>query len=264
MYSRNELLKKASNSQEKLIISRVLDKVDICLKKHNMTFTDFLNPTETAFIYNNILKNIRDVNFLIFGGTDECERNIIGFSPEYMDICKNDFPIKAINIKRNIKFSSDLSHRDYLGSILGIGIDREKTGDIIIFDDCAMCFVLENVADYIAANLVKIGRTSVKTEVLNITEIDIPKANIIEKRATVSSMRLDSVIGAAFNISRGKSQDFIHSEKVNVNWIPINNVSHILKENDMISVRGKGRFRIGNEIGKTKKDRLGVIFLMYV
>ncbi len=264
MYSRNELLKNASNSQEKLIISRVLDKVDICLKKHYMTFTDFLNPTETAFLCNNILKSIGDINFLVFGGADECERNIIGFSPEYMDICKDDFPIKAVKIKRNIKFSSDLSHRDYLGSILGLGIDRETTGDIIIFDDYAICFVLENVADYIGLNLTKIGRTSVKTDIFNITEIDMPNINITEKRATVSSMRLDSVIGAAFNISRGKSQDFIRSEKVNVNWIPISNVSHIVKENDMISVRGKGRFRIGYETGKTKKDRTGVIFLMYI
>ena len=264
MYNRNEFLKKASNSQEKLIISKVLDKVDMCVKKHTMTFTDFLNPAETAFVYNNILKSIRDVNFLIFGGIDECERNIIGFSPEYIDICKYDFPIKALKIKRNIKFSTDLSHRDYLGSIIGVGIDREKTGDIIIFDDYAICFVLESIADYLGTNLVKIGRNTVKTDVFDISDLDIPNINIVEKRATVSSMRIDAIIGAAFNISRGKSQDFIRSEKVNVNWTPINNVSLIVKENDMISVRGKGRFRIGYETGKTKKDRTGVIFLMYV
>lgn len=264
MYNRNEFFKKASNSQEKLIISKVLDKVDMCIKKHTMTFTDFLNPTETAFVYNNVLKSIRDVNFLVFGGTEYCERNIIGFSPEYIDICKYDFPIKALKIKRNVKFSSDLSHRDYLGSILGIGIDREKTGDIIIFDDYAICFVLEGIADYLGVNLVKIGRTAVKTDIVDINGLEMPDINIVEKRATVSSMRIDAIVGAAFNISRGKSQAFIRSEKVNVNWIPVNSVSYTVKENDMISVRGKGRFRIGYETGKTKRDRIGVIFLMYV
>ena len=263
MYSRNEFLKKATNADEKLIISKVIDRINLCIKRHEMTFTDFLNPTETAFVYD-LIKGITDVNFMIFGGSDECERNMIGFSPEYMEISESDFPIMAIKVKRNIKFSSELSHRDYLGSMLGMGIERDKTGDIFIFDEYTILFVSESISDYIGTNLTKVGRTSVKTEVLPISNVDMPKKNIVEKRSTVSSMRLDAIIGSALNMSRGKAQDYIKAMKVNVNWSLVSSTSHIVKEGDMISVRGKGRFKIGEEGRMTKKDRMGVTFLMYV
>lgn len=261
--NRNDFLKRASNSEERLLISKIIDKAELAIKKHEIAFTDFINPAEMAVVYD-IVKNIRDVNFRIFGGGEDCERNIIGFSPEYIELSDSDFPIKAIKITRNLKFSGELSHRDYLGSILGLGIDRDKTGDIFVFDEYTLCFVINTVADYIGTNLIKVGKTAVKTDIIDIESVSVPAKNTVLKRGTVSSIRIDAVIGSAFNISRGRAQDFIKSERVNVNWSTVTSVSFLLKEGDMVSVRGLGRFRISEIGGKTKKDRTGVIFSMYV
>ena len=131
---------------------------------------------------------------------------------------------------------TDLSHQDYLGSILGLGIDRGKVGDILVSEEQTICFVSEEIADYILVNLEKVSRTPVQVEKTDLSEIEAKK-EIEVRRLTVASMRLDAVAGSVLHLSRGKVQALIAGEKANVNWNVTTNPSLLLKEGDMVSVR---------------------------
>lgn len=263
MLNKQELLKIANQPEERLLLAKVLDQAIFSLKKHENTFTDFCDPKNIEMIIKTV-QGIAELNFFVFGGSEGCERRMIGFCPDYRNIDEIDFPIKAVKIISNTKFSKELSHRDFLGSVLGLGIDRSKVGDIFIFEDFTIVFVNEEIAAYISSNLERVGKAPVTTEVFDSRSIELPQGKTEEKTATVSSLRADALVGAAFNISRGKAQTLIDGEKVFVNWSSLLNGSKQLKEGDMISVRGLGRAKVSSIGGRTKKDRIVVTFLKYV
>ena len=221
--------------------AKILD----CAKRKK--FTDFFDPMRITK-YKNTFKNMGILSY-DFGGYDTAERRILGFD---IDIIP---PIVSIYCTYNKKFNTNPSHRDYLGSILGLGIERGKIGDICIISDGAVIFVHKDMADYICMNLQKVGNTPIKTSI-NEKDIIIDK-ELETRQINISSMRLDAIIGAAFKLSRGIAQELIDAEKVFVNW-QIGKKSQLLKEGDNITLRGKGRIKIGEIIGKTKKDRLRV------
>ena len=204
------------------------------------------------------------------GGYDLAERRMLGFDialSETLHISKSaDYathlsvgrqaPIASIRCTYNAKFNTNPSHRDYLGRILGLGIDRGKIGDICIVPDGAIAFVHKDMAEYICINLKKAGRTPIN---VNINEKAPSFDRALESRQiNIQSMRLDSIIGAAFKLSRGTAQELIDTEKVFVNW-QIGKKSQILKEGDNITLRGKGRIKIGEILGQTKKDRIRLV-----
>lgn len=257
-----DFLKNIKNADERLLVSKVIDKAELCLKYYEPSFTDFIPPTNINTVLQ-IIKFIPDINYMVFGGIEECERRKIGFVPDYMELSEKSFPISAVKISVN-KFSSGLSHRDFLGSVLGLGIERGKIGDIIISENEAICFADEDIAQYIAVNLEKVGRQSVKAQLYSLDQLQMPEKNIQFKDVTVSSMRFDTVLAAGFNLARSKAKDFIEGEKAFVNWTNINDLSYQIKEGDIISLRGMGRFKVENIKGKTKKDRIALTIGKYV
>lgn len=264
LIDKKAFIKTLNQPDEKLLLARVLDQADLSLKNKTIVFTDFFDPIKTEK-FMSILKKIKEINCCSFGGTNDCERKLIGIYPDFLDLSENDFPIIAIKVTiKNKKFSKPLSHRDFLGSILGLGIDRGKTGDILLFEDYAVCFVKSDISQFIDINLDKVSNTYVDTEINNIFDLNLPKANVVEKSATVSSMRLDAVLSSVFNISRGKSKELIEGEKVTVNWTVLKNCSYEIKKDDMISLRGMGRGKI-TEINdkKTKSNRIVITFCRY-
>lgn len=263
MYNKQALLRVVNQPEERLLLAKVLDQADLSLKKHEKYFSDFIDPKKTNII-NNILNKITDLNTCVFGGNEECERKMFGFSPVYSEIELHDFPIKALKITSNLKFAEKMSHRDYLGSILGLGIDRGKIGDIVLFENYTLCYVNNDIADYISLNLTKVSRTKVSTSILDLEEVVIPDKNVVEKVSTVASLRLDAVVSTAFHLSRGKALALIESEKVFVNWSVVSNGSAQLKEGDMVSVRGLGRVKLSEIRGKTKKDRISIVICTYI
>lgn len=263
MFDKQVLLKGVNQPEEKLLLAKVLDQADFSLRKQEVVFTDFITPRMAGIVYQAIQK-IYGLYYAMFGGNENCERRKIGFAPEYCEIENQDFPIRVLKITTNTKFSSPLSHRDYLGSILGMGIDRGKIGDIFVYDDKTLCYVSEEIAGYLAGNLEKIGKTKAKVENLAIEEIILPEEKIKEKYITVSSLRLDAVLSAAFPLSRGKAQEMIEAEKAFVNWQTVKSVSSPIKEQDIISLRGYGRVKLIEIKGKTKKDKIGMILHLYM
>ena len=263
MMDRQALLKSIPDGEERLLFAKALDQAIFAMKRRQPAFSDFMDRAKCARFAER-MRGIRDLNVTLFGGTEDCERQMMGFSLEE-ELSEEEFPIRIIKIRRKSKKfgQADLSHRDYLGSILGLGIDRSKVGDILVAEDSAVCFVAEEIAPYITAVLEQVSKTAVIAEETEGADA-VPKRQTETKRLTVASLRLDAVAGEAFNLARGKVQTLIGAEKAQVNWNIVTNTSHQLKEGDLVSLRGFGRFRIKEIGGKTKKDRTALEIERYI
>ena len=202
---------------------------------------------------------LRWVEYCFDGGFEEAERKAIIFDGSFNLDKEWENPIKFLNIK--LKTDVNLSHRDYLGSIVGLGIKREKIGDIIVKENSASVIVLKDVAEYILYNLLKIGRISADVEygspedVINSTELKKFK----EIKCTVPSLRLDCILSLGFVISRSNSGPLFCENRVFLNWEPESKLSAQVKEGDVISIKGKGRIVL-SEVGNiTRKGRIAVV-----
>ncbi|MDI6602196.1 MAG: YlmH/Sll1252 family protein [Thermoanaerobacteraceae bacterium] len=234
---------------------KIVDDYVKWVEKHQKPkFTNFFEPTYLELIEDE-LKKYDTVTYKENGGYEKAERKIIGIFPTDLDYNLN-FPISAISVTP--PGDQNLTHRDYLGAILGLGLARNKIGDILIVDSKAQIIVMDDIKDYIINNLARVGNISVIVNQLDINEIILPEEKCKEIFTTVSSLRLDSVASSAFNISRSKIAEIIKIGRVEVNWKTVDNVSYNLKEGDIISVRGRGRAKLYSIEGKTAKNRVKI------
>ena len=243
------------NPDDKLLFAKVLNRVSFCQKRHEAVFTDFFDPVRIEQ-FSQLVRKEFDVQQIAFGGYDGAERQIIGFFPNTTEPQINAFPIEILEINYNKKFSKNLTHRDYLGSVLGLGIERFKIGDILLNENSTVVFVHKDISSYILHNLEKVGNTKVSIQIRETTEPF--QADTDEKQMNIitASLRLDSMISSIFRISRGKASDLIKAEKVFVNWKTFSSVSKNISIGDIIVLRGHGRAKINEITSKTKKDRL--------
>nr|WP_317356866.1 YlmH/Sll1252 family protein [uncultured Tyzzerella sp.] len=256
MINKQQLLSNIQNKDDKILFSKIIDQLNFCIKNYEPTFTEFLPMLKYLEINSLLSKQHIDQNIFCFGGFENAERVIIGFFPEYIEPEEKSFPISILEVTYNEKYSRELTHRDFLGSLLGLGIDRGKVGDIIIEDNKALCFLNNDIIDYININLEKVGRTKIKTKILSLNDYTIPKPKLETKNIIVSSLRLDAVLAGAFNISRGKVSEYIKGEKAFINFVIETNGAKNVKTTDIITLRGLGRIKILDIVGKTKKDRI--------
>lgn len=252
------------NDEEKLLFAKVFDQSVLAQKHRSPKFTQFMDRAK-CLKYEMAFANAQDISVRAFGGVADAERMRLGFFPEMYNEEEVQFPISALSISRkHKKFGQvDLSHRDYLGSILGLGLERDYIGDIIVSDDATVCFVDDAIADYILSQLIQVSKTNVKVEKIDNPTLVQEKATK-QKRITVSSLRLDGILSSALQISRGISQELIKKERVNLNWETVTNTSLQVKEGDMISARKYGRFLVAEIGGTTKKDRIVVEVHIYI
>ncbi len=260
MISRSILIKAASDDEERLLISKAADRAEKAIKTFTPEFTVFMDPYKAHAIYD-LFRYEKDISMMLYGGCNDAERLKIGFFPEYTQPDVGLFPISAVGISYNSSFSRELTHRDFLGSVLGLGITREKIGDIMPEKGGAVMFADSDIAEYIAANLERVGRTKVRAEILEGFEPKpIPER---EKKLTAASLRLDAVLSAAFNISRSRTSELIKGEKAFINWKKETSVSHTVSEGDVITLRGHGRIRLDEVVKTTKKDRILLRLIIY-
>ncbi len=194
----------------------------------------------------------------LWGGYDNAERCVACFGDREYFTDNTDYPIKCILIKPvNQKFADNLTHRDFLGSLMGLGIRREVLGDIIIHKNSGYLFCLDTIADYILENLTQVRHTTVKCELTeNIPTDALPQSE--NREIIVSSERLDVIVSAIYKMSRSQVLPIFHTEKVFVNGAVKTSPSTTVNVNDKISVRGFGRFIYKGVLRITKKDRLVV------
>ena len=260
---KHALLKSYSQPDERLLLAKVLDQADLSLRKHMVCSTDFLAPAMTVEA-EKLLRHYDGLEISSFGGYDDAERKIISLFPDYVEKDNIIFPIEAVRIRHNTKFSTSLSHRDYLGSVLGLGVERLKIGDILVMEGEALCFAECSIADYIVSNLERVGHTKRKAEKTELNSLNLPEKKMDIKNVTVSSLRADTVFGAVFGRSRSDAQEFIRSEKASVNWAVVRSPSDIIKEGDILSLKGGGRGKLIEIGGMTKKGRTVITIGRYI
>ncbi len=231
-----------------------VDMSEWVVRHQKPKFSDFYEPTYIELMQAELKKHV-EVTYEENGGYGSAERKMLGIFPKDWDYDKT-FPLSAISIIPQIEQS--LNHRDYLGAVLGLGLKRSKIGDILITDSKTQIIVMNDVKAYIINNLTKVGNIAVVAEETDLNDIMFPEEKFKEIFTTVSSLRLDSVAGSAFNISRSKIADIIKVGRVEVNWKVTDSVSYKLKEGDMISVRGRGRAELCSIEGETAKGRVKI------
>ena len=259
MLPREELLKGVENREQ---MARILDLADRAIKTWEVAQTDFLSPielmeTQTAF------NRLTEVHLVAFGGYPQAERQRVAIARIDLPLDPTSVPLAALEIAGNFLFDS-ASHRDFLGSILGTGIVREKVGDIIVLGERgAQAVVSPDLVEFLEMSLTQVRSVPVKTQRIELGELKIREPKKKELTTVEASMRLDAIASAGFGMSRSKMADLINSGDVRVNWKDISQTSYQVKPNDLIAIRGKGRLEVG-EVQVTKKERYRIQLTRYL
>ncbi len=259
MLPREDLLKHAEHRD---IVARAIDLAEQSLKTWEIVETDFLSPPEIMEI-TGIFARLTEIEAIASGGYPQAERQRLGLCRSELPFEASQVPLAAIQIAGNFLFDPP-THRDFLGSMLGCGIVREKTGDIIVLgEQGAQAIVSPELVEFLETHLIQVRSVPVKTRRIELSELKIREPKKKEMTTTEASLRLDAIASAGFGMSRSKMVDLISSGDVRVNWKDINQSAHALKAGDLVAIRGKGRLEIG-EVAITKKERYRINLTRYL
>lgn len=260
-----------TQKEEQLLEKRLLDLSRQSYHRDIITYSDFLNLNELNILHT-FPKDALYSNFITFGGYVSAERQMAAFLPDALslrggDIIAEDLFLKRISVLKitplNPKYAEALTHRDYLGAILNLGIERSKTGDILINEEGAYLFVTSHIKDFLIEELTRIRHTTVLvSEEKMHTFSYAPRYD--EIKGTVASVRLDSLLSVAFSSSRSKLSGLIEGGKVFVNGKLITSNGYQPKEDDIISVRGMGKFQYKGILSTTRKNRIYITLHKYI
>jgi photosystem II S4 domain protein len=254
MLPKTELLKGIENLDR---ISRVLDQTDQAIKTWEVVFTDFLSPPELAEAQT-VLAKLTEVSSIAWGGYPQAERQRLAIARSELPLDIEQVELTALSIAGNFLFDP-ASHRDFLGSILGTGIVREKVGDILVLGERgAQAIVVPDLVEFFQQSMTQVRTVPVKVMPMSLTELQVREPRKKELTTVEASLRLDAIASAGFGMSRSKMVDLINKGEVRVNWKDISQPSHQLKDGDLVAIRGKGRLFVG-DIAVTKKDRYRVL-----
>lgn len=240
--------------------------VELGRKSYNsgiFTFTDFLGLAEQS-AFSEVKRELGGIPYEAFGGAEGAERVIIRFGSEEELGYSMPYPISIIKVEpQSRKYADRLTHRDFLGALLNLGIERHTLGDIVIIDNVGYIFALESIAPYIADSLIKVRRTDVSASIIT----ELPEGELYRterKTVQISSERLDAVIARVYSLSREDAQALFKKRLVFADGREIDSTSYTPKENEKISVRGHGRFIYIGRQSLSKKGKLNVAVEMYV
>ncbi len=251
-----------NEKEEQILKKRFLDLARAAEYKGICTYTDFLGLNESSIFFR--MKNeLPNVKYDFFGGYTGAERKILCFYGEESVKAFSDC-ITCIRFQPLYrKFSDDLNHRDFLGALMNLGIERSKIGDILVREKEGYVFCESAISRFIIDNLDKVKHTSIECSIMDKDMPDI-EPEFREIRGSVSSPRLDSVIALAFNSSRSSILGLISGGKVFVDGKLVESNSYMLKEEETVSVRGFGKFIYKGMQNQTKKGRYFVILSKYI
>lgn len=256
------ILNKYKKAEEKLILSKIFDKINFCETRNQIQVTDFLDLAQQQLIIK-FLNVQKKENYLLFGGFEDAERKVIIFYPEKLkDLIlgnKIDFNewIKVLRITLPNENKGKYEHKNYLGALMKLGVKREKIGDILVDNEGADILIDKDIFKFLQNNLQQLTRFQKakieEIEIDNLKKVEIQKemSNI-----TVSSMRLDNIISELAKCSRSDALEYLIQERVFVNFEVITKQTKEVKIGDRITIRGKGRFEIKEVLGNTKKGRI--------
>lgn len=254
-----EILNEYKNKEEKMLLAEIFDKAENTDKKNKIEYTDFLDMSQIKLVQNFIHKQGVS-NYILTGGFEEAERKIFIFYPEKFNeqVVKKNIQniIQIIRIQLPDDLKGKYTHRDYLGGVMKLGVKREKLGDIIVDNNGADIIIDKEISKFLLENLKELTRFSKSIITLeniqNLRNVEIRKE---ELEIIVSSLRLDNIISELARCSRNKALEIINMERVFINFQVETKKTKQIKEGDIITIRGKGRFIIKEKIGQTKSGR---------
>lgn len=259
---RTNIDKIAHTGEDKLLLAKLWDKISAGIRKNIPANTSFLSPRElemARYLFGD------EPGLTTFGGYEDAERRMLVYLPEYLEeetLYEDDSPLVCL---RATFFEEDsLSHRDFLGALMGEGIARETLGDICVGKSSCDFFVTNEIAPYVEQNFRSAGRTKLRIAPISLQEVQIPEPEVKEIRDTVASLRLDSVISSGFRIGRSLACQYISAGKTAIDGLPCEKADKTVTESVKISVRGLGKIKLHEVHGQTKKGRISITIHRYV
>lgn len=251
-----------TDKEESFFRKRILELRDHSYQRNIETHSLFLNAEEQTILQTMHLSG-GGGRVLSAGGFEGAERRIVCFLPDYMEDVPDDVFSYLCIRPAAPKFADVLSHRDYLGALMSLGIRREMIGDISVSENAAHVVVLRPVAGTILD-----GLTSVKHTTVRVSEEQKEDLKLVihtqEKSVNTASLRIDGMISAVYGVSRTTAKELLQAGKVFLNSAETDDGSAVMKPGDILSVRGKGRFRLTDESHTTKKGRMFVKIEQFV
>lgn len=259
---RKNIEKIAQNSEDKLLLAKLWDKINAGMTRNIPASTCFLSPRElemARFLFGS------PKGLSAFGGYPDAERKMLVYLPDYLDetaLWEEDSP--CVCLRAEFYQGDNPSHRDFLGALMGAGIGRETVGDICVGEGRCDFFVTSEIAPYILQNFTGAGRTKLHLSQIPLSQAQIPQPEVKEIRDTLASLRLDSVASSGFRIGRSLAAQYIAAGKAAVDGLPCEKPDKPVSEGASISIRGLGKIKLAQVGGRTKKDRISVVIHRYV
>ena len=259
--AREKIIRFYKGTEGEDIAVRLVDLAGQAAKNRKYRLSGFLDPYGQE-IAGTVAASMDGIQVDFDGGYSGAERQRAAF-------CHEDFagaPVFEIAVVR-AEWQGQfvrLSHRDVLGSLMALGLERECFGDIIATSDSARILTDRKLADYLIENLTRIGEAGVTCTLDDIASIAPKEERCKEIRATVASLRVDSIAAAGFGSSRSRAAADIEQDKLKLNWQSVKQASQTVKEGDVLSMRGRGRLEVAEVRGQTKKGRISVVLKRYI
>lgn len=266
--NKQEILKDYKKQEDKLCLSQILDKIEFSRTREKIEITDFLDMYQVSLV-ENFLRKIKFEDYKLYGGYDEAERKIlIVYSKKYDEtMLEKNYKkmIKVVRIELPEKDKGNYSHRNYLGGVVKLGLKREKIGDIIVGEEGADILTVEEFANILKEQLPSLTRfENSKITIEEIENLQKREVKVETIKVIVPSLRMDNFVSNLARTSRNKAVQLIEQERVFINGQNETKPSKALKLNDIITIRGKGRFVIKQFEGTTRSGRIVVVIEKYV
>lgn len=258
--NRDNIDKIAHNPEDRLLLAKLWDKIQGGMRRNIPSNTGFLSPRElemARYLFGEA------EGLVTFGGYEGAQRQMLCYFPDYLE---PDLFVDAPMVCLRAEFyeKDTLSHRDFLGALMGFGISRSSVGDICVGNGSCDFFVTEEITPSLLQSFYEVGRVKIRLTQIPLAEASIPEPEVRELRDTLASLRLDSVISSGFRIGRSLACSYIGSGKAAINGLPCDKADKQVPEGAEISVRGLGKIKVYSVNGQTKKGRISVVIHRYV
>lgn len=250
-------------TEEQILKSRLCDLAKRAYAQNVYTYSHFLSFSEQALL-EELRQSLSYIHIELSGGGALCERQVAGFGSEEDFGYPGEFPIMVVMAKPlSPKFSDSLSHRDFLGALMHLGMERDTIGDIIVKDNTAYIYCLSSMGDYICKELTRVKHTTVMCQPVS-TDIPELAPTLEEETFPVASLRFDVILASLLKRSRKETLSLFTEKRVTLNGHITERNSVLLKENDIFSIRGHGKYIFSHIGGNTRKGKLYVTIQHYV
>lgn len=261
MSVREKITRYYSGTDGAEVAAKLMDAAELVNKNRKYKVSDFLDPYGLS-VAETIIAHFPNLKFTAEGGYFGAERQRGAIVHEDF-LGEIEYGLTVVAVTWNDKYHN-LAHRDVLGSVLGLGISRDVVGDILMRNDHCKIILTKEIFPFVLQDLTQISNAGVSVAEAELSQIEPKEERCKEIKTTIASLRLDAVAAAGFGVSRSKISNDIEADKVKVNWQPAKSSSQVIKESDIVSMRGRGRIEIEEIRGQTKKGRISIVLKRFI